>query len=440
MNFRGRAQVGQGAPLAPARIMAPMRLLCIHGHFYQPPRENPWLEAVEVQDSAAPYHDWNERITAECYAPNARGAHPRRPRTGSSRSSTTTRGCSFNFGPTLLVVARGARARGLRARSSRPTAQRASGSAATATRSPRSTTTSILPLAHARDKRTQVLWGIADFRHRFGREPEGMWLPRRPSTPRRSRPLAAEGIRFTVLAPYQARGVRAARRRVAGREPAGHRPVAALPRARCRRARSIAVFFYDGPIARDVAFEGALGSARGSSTASTGGFDRGRASTPSSCTSPPTASRYGHHQPARRRWRSPTRCAQLERRRRRRADQLRRVPRAASRPSGRSEIARGHVVELRARRRALAPRLRLPDGGTAGLAPGVARAAARGARLAARSRSPRSSSARSAARSSAIPWAARDAYIEVVLDRRAATRPTFLAAPRRAGARRTTSA
>ena len=78
-----------------------MRYLCIHGHFYQPPRENPWLEAIELQDSAYPYHDWNERITAECYAPN--GAS--RILDAESRIVKIVNNyarISFNFGPTLL--------------------------------------------------------------------------------------------------------------------------------------------------------------------------------------------------------------------------------------------------------------------------------------------------------------------------------------------------
>ena len=78
-----------------------MRYVCIHGHFYQPPRENPWLEAIEMQDSAYPYHDWNERITAECYAPNAAVAHPRR-RGRIVKIVNNYARISFNFGPTLL--------------------------------------------------------------------------------------------------------------------------------------------------------------------------------------------------------------------------------------------------------------------------------------------------------------------------------------------------
>src|SRR5438132_2032764 len=78
-----------------------VRFICIHGHFYQPPRENPWLEAIETQDSAHPYHDWNERITAECYAPNAVA----RILDGARRIRQLVNNyarISFNFGPTLL--------------------------------------------------------------------------------------------------------------------------------------------------------------------------------------------------------------------------------------------------------------------------------------------------------------------------------------------------
>src|SRR5438552_9645608 len=77
------------------------RYLCIHAHFYQPPRENPWLEAIEQQDSAYPYHDWNERITAECYAPNGHSRiHDARGRI--ARLVNNYARISCNFGPTLL--------------------------------------------------------------------------------------------------------------------------------------------------------------------------------------------------------------------------------------------------------------------------------------------------------------------------------------------------
>jgi len=152
-----------------------MRYLCVHGHFYQPPRENPWLEAIEMQDSAFPYHDWNERITAECYAPN--GAS--RILDGEGRIAKIVNNyaaISFNFGPTLLSWIQDKVAETYRdvLDADRVSIQRFSGHGSAIAQCYNHM---IMPLANSRDKFTQVHWGIADFRRRFGREPEGMWLP-----------------------------------------------------------------------------------------------------------------------------------------------------------------------------------------------------------------------------------------------------------------------
>ena len=160
-----------------ARARAPGRqkLICIHGHFYQPPRENPWLEAVETQDSAAPYHDWNERITAECYAPNAWA----RILDGENRIVSIVNNyasISFNFGPTLLSWLEEREPEVYRAilQADAESRGRFSGHGSAMAQAYNH---AILPLANERDRRTQVAWGAADFRRRFGREPEGMWLP-----------------------------------------------------------------------------------------------------------------------------------------------------------------------------------------------------------------------------------------------------------------------
>src|SRR4029450_5986908 len=151
------------------------RYLCIHGHFYQPPRENPWLEAIESQPSAYPYHDWNERITAECYAPNALA----RILEGENRIASIVNNyssISFNFGPTLLSWLEEREPEVYRAilQADAESRQRFGGPGS-AMAQPYNHM--ILPLANARDRRTQILWGIADFVARFGRSPEGMWLP-----------------------------------------------------------------------------------------------------------------------------------------------------------------------------------------------------------------------------------------------------------------------
>ncbi|HYM70197.1 MAG TPA: DUF3536 domain-containing protein [bacterium] len=230
--------------------------ICVHGHFYQPPRENPWLEVVEIQDSAAPYHDWNARITAECYAPN--GAS--RVLDGNRRILEITNNyaqISFNVGPTLLAwmehAAPEAYVRILEAdRTSR--ARRGGHGNALA----QVYNHMILPLAVRRDKETQVAWGIADFRHRFGRDPEGMWLPETAVDTETLEVLAAHGIAFTILAPHQAARVRP----LAGgdwSDVGGERVDPGQPYV-CRlpSGAAITVFFYDGPISRAIAFEGLL--------------------------------------------------------------------------------------------------------------------------------------------------------------------------------------
>ena len=182
------------------------RYVCIHGHFYQPPRENPWLEAIELQDSAYPYHDWNERICAECYGPNAAS----RILDGEGRISQLVNNysrISFNFGPTLLAWLEENANDVYRAileadqESQRIFAGHGSAMA-------QAYNHVILPLSNLRDKYTQVLWGIRDFQKRFSREPEGMWLPE-TAVDLESLDIMAEcGIRFTILTQTQASRVR----------------------------------------------------------------------------------------------------------------------------------------------------------------------------------------------------------------------------------------
>ena len=178
------------------------RYLCIHCHFYQPARENPWLEAVQLQDSAFPYHDWNERITAECYAPNA-AARILGPSGEIVRIVSNYSRISFNFGATLLAwmekEAPETYAAILEADRASQFRFAGHGSAIAQAHSH-----IILPLANRRDKVTQVRWGIRDFERRFGRMPEGMWLPETAVDIDTLEVLAAEGIAFTILSPYQA--------------------------------------------------------------------------------------------------------------------------------------------------------------------------------------------------------------------------------------------
>ena len=176
-----------------------MGYICIHGHFYQPPRENPWLEAIELQESAHPYHDWNERINAECYAPNA-AARILDKEKGIVKIVNNYAKISFNFGPTLLswieandpVVYRAI----LTADTESAKIYSGHGSALA-----QAYNHMIMPLANERDKYTQAVWGIRDFEHRFGRKPEGMWLPETAVDIATLEVLASLGIKFTDPCP-----------------------------------------------------------------------------------------------------------------------------------------------------------------------------------------------------------------------------------------------
>ncbi|MFO8033642.1 MAG: DUF3536 domain-containing protein [Candidatus Bipolaricaulota bacterium] len=232
------------------------RYVCVHGHFYQPPRENPWLEEVELEDSAYPYHDWNERITAECYAPNAAS----RILDSEGRIESIVNNyasMSFNFGPTLLswLERHASEVYEKLLEADRESVERFSGHGNALAQVYNHM---LLPLAQPRDVRTQVLWGLEDFRRRFEREPEGMWLPETAVSTVTLEVLADFGVRFTILAPHQAVRVRRLNggwwRDVQGEQVDPTRPYL----ARLPSGRSLAVFFYDGPISRGVAFEGLL--------------------------------------------------------------------------------------------------------------------------------------------------------------------------------------
>ncbi|MCB9788540.1 MAG: DUF3536 domain-containing protein [Deltaproteobacteria bacterium] len=233
------------------------RRVCIHGHFYQPPRDNPWLEAVELQDSAAPYHDWNARITAECYHPNATS----RVLSESGRVAEIVNNyqkTSFNFGPTLLAwLADNAPEtyEGILA-ADRDGAERFGGHGPAIAQAYNHL---ILPLATPQDRRTQVRWGIADFVHRFHRSPEGMWLPETAVDLDTLEALAEHQIDFTILAPHQALAVRPLDGSEDWADVSGARIDTTRPyRVELPSGRHIAVFFYDGETSTAVAFEGLL--------------------------------------------------------------------------------------------------------------------------------------------------------------------------------------
>ncbi|HEY3931552.1 MAG TPA: DUF3536 domain-containing protein [Verrucomicrobiae bacterium] len=251
------------------------KFICIHGHFYQPPRENPWLEAVEMQDSASPYHDWNERITVECYAPNARA----RLLDGKGRIENIVSNysrMSFNFGPTVLMWMKEKmpEIHDAIVDADKKSRERFSGHGSALAQVYNHM---ILPLANTRDKHTQVIWGIRDFESRFGRKPEGMWLAETAADNETLDVLAEHGIKFTVLSPFQANRVRPLNGNGDWQDVNGANIDPSMPYlVKLPSGHSIAVFFYDAPIAQAVAFENLLANGETFVARLFDGFDDGR--------------------------------------------------------------------------------------------------------------------------------------------------------------------
>ena len=229
--------------------------LAIHGHFYQPPRENPWLETIEIQDSAYPYHDWNARVTAECYTPN-------------SVSKIVTQDnkimdivnnysyISFNFGPTLLSWMENhspyTYQRIVKADVESAAKNNGHGNAMAQVYNH-----IIMPLANKKDKYTQILWGIKDFQYRFGRKPEGMWLAETACDDATLEALVDCGIKFTILSPYQAKSVRPLKTEKWSDVSWGSIDPARAYRyyIKSDKTKYIDLFFYDGSISKSVAFD-----------------------------------------------------------------------------------------------------------------------------------------------------------------------------------------
>lgn len=232
------------------------KYLCIHGHFYQPPRENPWSGIIEQQKTAEPFHDWNERITSECYGPNAKTQilnnlnHP-------IVTISNYAGISFNFGPTLLSWMEKAEPDVYHSilESDKRSMERFSGHGAAIAQAYNHM---IMPLANVHDKQTQVIWGIKDFEYRFKRKPEGMWLPETAVDVETLEVLAEHGITFTILAPGQAQAVK----KIDGNEWAdiseGTIDTQLPYLCRLPSGKEIVLFFYNGAISNDVAFSGLL--------------------------------------------------------------------------------------------------------------------------------------------------------------------------------------
>ncbi|HUS06824.1 MAG TPA: DUF3536 domain-containing protein [Bryobacteraceae bacterium] len=269
-----------------------MRYLCIHGHFYQPPRENPWLEAIELQDSAYPYHDWNERITAECYAPN--GATRILDDAGRIDQIVNNYShISFNFGPTVLSWAQD-KAPGLYQMILDADNQSISQFGGHGSAIAQAYNHMIMPLANSRDKFTQIVWGIEDFKHRFQRTPEGMWLPETAVDLETLDMLAQVGIKYTILAQHQAHLIRNADASEWVDVTGGRIDPTRGYYLKTPSGRTLNLFFYDGPISRAVAFEGLLNNGVVFAQRLLTGFADGR-SWPEIGNIATDGESYGHH-------------------------------------------------------------------------------------------------------------------------------------------------
>ncbi|MFA6119176.1 MAG: DUF3536 domain-containing protein [Parachlamydiales bacterium] len=232
------------------------RFICIHGHFYQPPRENPWLETIEQQDTAFPYHDWNERIFYECYAPNVAARIVDSNQMIIDIVNNYSK-MSFNFGPTLFTWLeknyKNIYEAIIQADKKSQAMYMGHGAAIAQCYSHM-----IMPLANLNDKKTQVIWGIKDFEHRFNRKPEGMWLPECAVDYQTLELFAENGIKFTILSPYQADKIKKVEEKnwvdVNGGKINPQFPyLCNLP-----SGKKIIIFFYDGSISHDIAFSDLL--------------------------------------------------------------------------------------------------------------------------------------------------------------------------------------
>ena len=228
------------------------KFICIHGHFYQPPRENPWSGVIEEQKSAAPSHDWNERIASECYAPNAK-TQILNNQDQALQTVNNYSQISFNIGPTLLSWMQHALPKTYQAilEADQKSIAKFSGHGAAIAQAYNHM---IMPLANDRDQQTQVIWGIKDFEYRFQRKPEGMWLPETAVDLNTLEILAEQGIVFTILAPGQAQLVK----KIGDNEwtdvSDGVIDTQLPYLCRLPSEKKIILFFYNGRISNEIAF------------------------------------------------------------------------------------------------------------------------------------------------------------------------------------------
>jgi len=283
-------------PLPPKKI--PQGYVVIHGHFYQPPRENPWIEQIEVETSAYPYHDWNNRINTECYTPNGCA----RVYDGQHRILDIINNyefISFNFGPTLLSwledKAPHAYQRILDA-DRRSLAHLGHGNALA-----QAYNHTILPLATPRDRETQIIWGLKDFTHRFQRPAEALWLPETAVNLPTLAALVQHGLKFVILSPFQAARVRP----LAGGpwERVQAHTLDTTQAYRCylpegggkpAKRQYIEVFFYNGAVAADISFGDLLQDSNRLAARLAAGFSPSQAR-PQILTVATDGENYGHH-------------------------------------------------------------------------------------------------------------------------------------------------
>jgi alpha-amylase/alpha-mannosidase (GH57 family) len=236
--------------------------LIIHGHFYQPPRENPWTGAIDSEPGAAPFADWNERVFSECYRPNA-FAEILDDSGRVLKIVNNYAHINFNVGPTLFswlekfhpdVYARILEAD----RQSAKTYGTHGNAIAQAYAHP------ILPLCRERDARTQIHWGLVDFEHRFGRKAEALWLPETAANHAVLGYLIDEGLKYVILSPLQAEAARKTKTSE-WKDVSGGKIDTSIPYRFLHpdgSGRSIAVFFYNAAVSKAIAFEGVLISSK----------------------------------------------------------------------------------------------------------------------------------------------------------------------------------
>jgi alpha-amylase/alpha-mannosidase (GH57 family) len=253
--------------------MAKKKYVCIHGHFYQPPRESAWLEVIELQDSAHPYHDWNERISAECYAPNSASRILDENKVIKKIQNNYSR-ISFNFGPTLLSWMEENDPETYKdiLEADKESIENFGGHGSALAQVYNHI---IMPLANHRDKVTQVIWGIRDFEHRFKRSPKGMWLAETAVDTETLEVMAEHGIEFTILAPRQGKSVRKVGSDEWESVDEGSLNTRRAYTCNLPSGKSISIFYYDGNISQSIAFNGLLYDGKNFAERLLESFDKG---------------------------------------------------------------------------------------------------------------------------------------------------------------------